>query len=186
MTKPRNTGGLNWYLWEDFINTKGQSLIELIMVLPIIIAFLAAVVWFAQAFIISIELMHTARHGIFWLAYNDDRSISQEQETQLIENECRNFLHSQASSLDMNRVKFPTVQPGDRWTPLGPRNLLDIPGLIDMVIHIRSHLREAVDLINFRPASIKVEYDMPTPPLLLIIPGFPPSIPLRGYCVCYR
>jgi hypothetical protein len=169
------------------INRKGQSLIELIMVLPILIGFWAAMVWFAQAVIVSIELLNTARHGVFWLAYHDDRNLSTAQEAIVVENECRVFLRREAPALaaHMSQVLI-RVQPGDRWEPVGPRSLVDVAGLIRMVTHLQDSIWLVTGLLRFQYASVEVTYSMPAPPLLQAIPGFPPTIPLRGYCVCYR
>jgi hypothetical protein len=180
-----NIGKANWFLWEAIINTKGQSLIELIMVLPLFIVFWAAIVWFTQAVIISIEMMHTARHGVFWLAYNNNLTISREEETQLVRNECTEFLKHQAPSLEINRVSI-EIEPGDQWHPVGPKSLVDIEGIVNLMVHLRATLKDAAGLIHFQPASIKIEYALPAPLVLRAVPGFPASIPLRGYCVCYR
>lgn len=167
------------------MNIRGQSLIELAMILPILIAFWVSIVWFAQVFIVSIELMHTARHGVFWLAYNEDPHMSPDEEIQRVRNECAAFLNQQAPSIDMRKVTV-TVLPGDRWQPVGPKNLMDVMGLINLATHFTRFVKNAVGLINFQPASVKVEYDLAAPPLLRALPGFPQTIPLRGYCVCYR
>ena len=154
------------------------------MVLPVMIAFWAAIVWFAQAVIVSIELAHAARHGVFWMAYHD-AEYGESEEIRRVEDLCAHFLRRQAPLLDVRRVRI-AVQPGDRWQPVGPRTLFDIPGLLKLAARIDETLKSAAGLTRFRPASVTVEYDLKAPRLLRAIPGFPDSIPLRGYSVCYR
>ncbi len=170
------------------MNTKwdprGQSLIELIMVLPILITFWAAMVWFARIFVIKIELMHTARHGIFWLAYNHTTMTSQ-QEQQAVRAECLHFLQSQDPSLAANGLTI-TVKPGDRWHADGPTKLTQLPQFFTLVTRLERLLKDTAGFVHFDPASITIDYALPAPPLLRVIPGFPTTIPLRGYSVCYR
>jgi hypothetical protein len=166
------------------MNTKGQSLIELTMLLPLMIAMWAALLWFGQAFIISIELMHTARHGVFWLAYNHS-GMAPAVEMERVEQECRSFLQREAPGIHLDQITI-QIQPGDTWEPVGPQNLLDLPGVIRLVAKLRTTIKNAAGLIHFQPASVKIEYALKSPSLLRAIPGFPQSIPLRGYCVCYR
>ncbi len=162
----------------------GQTLIELIMVLPILITFWAAIVWFARVFIIKIELMHTARHGIFWLAYNHS-AMAPDQEQQAVQAECADFLHRQDPSLATGQLTI-TVKPGDRWHADGPTRLSQITQFFTLVSHLERLLRDTAGFIRFDPASITIDYALAAPPLLRAIPGFPSTIPLRGYCVCYR
>jgi hypothetical protein len=166
------------------MNTKGQSLIELIMILPILIAFWAAIAWFAQAFIISIELMHTARHGAFWLAYNS-APMDPDEEIQQVKHISTTFLASQAPGLDPNRITF-TVKPGDRWRPDGPKTLFDVPGLIVLQTRLKRTFKKAAGLVYFYPADVTVRYTLGVPRVLRLMPGFPSTIPLEGRCVVYR
>ncbi len=166
------------------MNTKGQSLIELAMVLPLTIALGAAILWFAQVIGISIQLMHTARHGVFWLAYHD-ADPHRSAEIRRVESECRGFLRRRAPGVEINRVRI-TVQPGDPWQPMGPKNLTDIQGLIKLIPQLGKLLSDTHREFRPRPASVTVEYSLASPSLLRSIPGFPQSIPLRGHSVCYR
>ena len=163
---------------------RGQSLIELIMMLPILLTFWAAIVWFARVFIIKIELMHTARHGIFWLAYNHS-TMTYDQEKQAVQAECADFLHHQDLSLAAGQLTI-TVKPGDTWHADGPARLSQITQIFTLVAHLERLLRDTAGFIHFDPASITIDYALEAPPLLRVIPGFPSSIPLRGFCVCYR
>ena len=167
---------------------RGQSLIELIMVLPLFIGFWAAMVWFAEAIVIQIELLHTARHGVFWLVYQADSTVSGKSEEGRVRQECYDFLHEQAPSIDLNKVII-DVQTGDRWKPSSLGLIKAIPEFLILGKGYASrkwigHLA-GVDP-DAQPASLTVHYTLNAPPLLQLIPGFPPTIPLRGYCVCYR
>jgi hypothetical protein len=166
------------------MNTKGQSLIELIMVLPIFIAFWAAIAWFAHVMIISIELMHTARHGAFWLAYQSS-DMKPAQETEQVKRECLEFLTKQAPRLDRRRISL-KIKPGDRWRPVGPKTLLDIDGWTKLADRLKNVVKQASGLVHFQPADVTVSYRLDAPRVLRFIPGFPTQIPLEGRCVVYR
>src|SRR5258708_19468654 len=148
----RSGGKGNWFRWGESMNTKGQSLIELIVVFPVMIAFWASLVWFSQISIVSIELMHTARHGVFWLAYNNSK-MSKTDEIQAVRNECTAFLYSQAPSLDMRRITI-TIQPGDRWKAIGPKILLAIPKLL---MTLSGTFKKNAVLFPFHNASLPDE-----------------------------
>ena len=163
----------------------GQSLIELIMVLPLFLAMWAAMVWFARVLIIKIELLHAARHGIFWLAYNPDDSMTPGDEIRQVEAECKDFIRHQDPGLTISHLHL-AVEPGDRWTPIGRVKLKELPQIFTLAERLRRVFKDAAGLIRFQPAKITLEYDLETPPLLRLIAGFPPTVPLRGYCVCYR
>src|SRR3954469_10845398 len=60
--------------------SQGQSLIELIIILPLLISFWAALMWFANILIVKIELLHTARHGVMWLVHQSDKNTSAREE----------------------------------------------------------------------------------------------------------
>jgi hypothetical protein len=166
------------------MNTKGQSLIELVMILPIAVAFWAALVCFAQVVIISIELMHTARHGAFWLAYHHAPE-EPAAEARRVAQECRAFLKAQAPLLDPDRIRL-TIETGDRWQAVGPKTLLDIPQLVKLAVRLERTLKEAAGLVRFKPAEVTVEYKLAAPRFLRLIPGFPAVLPLRGHCAVYR
>jgi hypothetical protein len=107
------------------------------------------------------------------------------QESRRVDQECRDFLYEQAPTLDPSKVHT-HINPGDQWHPLGPKSIVDLPGIIELTMHLENALHAVSSLVSFPPASVEIIYDMPAPLLLSAIPGFPPSIPLRGYCVCYR
>jgi hypothetical protein len=164
---------------------EGQSLIELAMILPIFIAFWTAFLFFAQIFIVKIELLTTARHGIFWLAYNHDYDMTASQESQTVEQECRQFLQTQSRGIDLNRLTV-NVDVGNRWEPIGPTGVGDLLQIFTLFTKFERLLKESVGLTTMRPARIRLEYKLPAPRLLRAIPGFPESLLLRGSCVCYR
>ncbi len=154
----------------------GQSLIEFIMILPILIGFWAAMVWFAQIFIIQIELLHTARHGVFWLAYQTDRGMSSDEETRQVTAECTYFLKAQFGAVN---VEF------GFWKALPMFQLLENSPADKFAGRKILKKFAGVDP-NAKPASVLLTYTLDAPPVLRTIPGFPPTFPLRGYSVCYR
>jgi hypothetical protein len=169
-------------------NARGQSLIELIMVLPLFIGFWIAMILFARIFIIDIELLHTARHGVFWLAYQTSQDLSSEEEAGFVQNECADFLRAQDPSLDMDRLTI-QVEAGDRWKPV--KGGMAWAMLLFTTVGNNSASRAVIGKLagvdpRAKPASVTLNYSIDTPPLFQLIPGFPPTIPLRGYCVCYR
>ncbi len=170
------------------MNIKGQSLIEFILIFPLFLGFWAALVWFARVFIVEIELMHTARHGVFWLVYNQDTRVSPAREERLVEAECRSFLQRQDPSVDLNRLVM-NIQTGNRWQSSGSlklsKNPFQIFSIFKELLDPR-RLKRWAGIAYPKPASVTLSYALPAPPLLRAIKGFPESIPLRAYCVCYR
>jgi hypothetical protein len=171
---------------------KGQSLIELIMILPLLIGFWVAMVWFAHVIILKIELLHTARHGVFWLAYQKNTDMDAGNEISFVTEECSNFIRRQDHTLDMSQLVI-DVQSGDRWKPAKFGMAKAMFGSVLLGNDILSKLarRKLIEHLvgvdpHAKPASVTLTYTLETPPLLRSIPGFPATIPLRGYCVCYR
>ena len=168
------------------MRSKGQSLIELILMLPVFIAFWAAMTWFAQALIISIELLHTARYGVFRLAYQT-QPASKRIQAETVRRECLDYLQNAAPQLRGSRIPVDVqVEPGDTWRAVGPESLKDVLQLISFTDNMEKEAKNSAGLVNFRPASVRVECALPAPRLLRAIPGFPAQLPLRGYCACYR
>jgi hypothetical protein len=164
------------------LNTKGQSLLEWVMILPLFLAFWAAAFWTSQYFILRLQLLLTARHGILRITTSDSRRALSKVS---IADECKRYLHSQAPRIESNRVHV-RITPGDTWRPFGPRHLADIQGIPEMLKSLGTSWRSSAGLRTPVPATVTVEVDLPSPPILKAVPGFPKTLRLRGYCAGYR
>jgi hypothetical protein len=177
------------------MNIKGQSLIEGVLMLPILFAFWVAIIFFARLFIIEIELMQAAHQGIFWMAYHTDASPSQQEQAQTL-GVCRAFLQRMDPSLNASRLTF-QIHPGDHWRPPSIlKQLADVAKLIASVqlLGDLSQKEVAIGKVadwlgiqrNPRRGSVEITYDVAIPPLFRWLAGFPKSLVLRGFCASYR
>src|SRR5689334_18376540 len=96
-------------------NRNGQSLVECVICLPLLLGLWVAIVWFARVFIIQIELMHTARYAVFALVTRSLESRDEGEESAAA-SECYAFLRRQDPSLDFQRLQI-HVEPGASWKP---------------------------------------------------------------------
>ncbi len=171
------------------MNIKGQSSIEYLLILPLMLGLWVAIVWFARVIIIEIELLNTARYGVLWLVYSSNNAITYKEEKQYIKAECFNFLKRQDPALNSKQITI-DIDTGNKWKSSSHwKQLLKDPLKIFQIVEKLSDLKFLKSWVGFvepKPASITITYALAAPPLLNRIPGFPPSIPLRGFCVCYR
>ena len=124
--------------------SKGQSMVELVMVMPLFIIFLVGITYFAQYFIVQIRLHQALRYAPWLRTYGYGYGVSNED----VQNEIERFLEESRPKLKVQNLVYNEVAGGRRG------------GALEGAFRATS-------------VRVSLEYEMPVPRLLSKIPGFP-------------